>query len=444
MKQDLLLVQKIIEKLNIAELNEMQLASLTANKNKEDIIILSPTGSGKTLAFLLPVLLQLEADKKGIQALIIAPSRELALQIEKVFRSMGTDYKVNCFYGGHDARIEKNNLTEPPAVLIGTPGRIADHLRKNNFDTHSIRLLVLDEFDKALELGFEAEMKYIIGQLPKLKKRILTSATNAGDIPAFTGIENPITINFLDEKTPEGLSVKVVKAEGKDKTESLFKLVCKIGHEPTLIFCNHRDALLRISDFFSKKGLVHDVYHGKMDQQKRFLSLLKFRNGSNKILVTTDLASRGLDIDIMKNVVHYQLPPAENIFTHRNGRTARMKETGTAYLLMAETEYLPPYILEKPEEEQLPQLPVLPAQPEFTTLLIGGGKKEKINKIDIVGLLLKKGGLQNTELGLIEVTDHYSYAAVKKNKVKKLVEILKNERIKGFKIKVDVAVGISV
>src|SRR6476620_9163011 len=191
-----LMVEKVLRNLKIAELNEMQRAAIKA-ASKNDIILLSPTGSGKTIAFLLPVLSNLNVDISGVQAMILVPSRELALQIEQVFKTMGTGFKVNCCYGGHPVKTEKNNLAQPPAVLIGTPGRIAYHLRNENFNPNAIHTLILDEFDKALEFGFQTDMANIIHQLPQLNKRILTSATKMEQIPDFTGVNNPTLIDFL-------------------------------------------------------------------------------------------------------------------------------------------------------------------------------------------------------------------------------------------------------
>src|ERR1700759_1839845 len=179
------MIKKALENLKIAELNQMQHAALSAAK-KGDVILFSPTGSGKTLGFLLPLLDILKSDVPTVQVLILVPSRELALQIEQVFKAMGKGFKVNCCYGGHPVKIERNNLSQPPAVLIGTPGRIAHHLRRESFSTDTIHTLILDEFDKSLEFGFQEDMTYIIRQLPGLKKRILTSATKMKEIPAFT------------------------------------------------------------------------------------------------------------------------------------------------------------------------------------------------------------------------------------------------------------------
>ena len=434
-----MMVDKILEKLKITSLNEMQQAAVSAATGDRDLVLLAPTGSGKTLAFLIPVLNQLRSDVKGVQALILVPSRELALQIEQVFRQMGTGFKVNCCYGGHAVKIERNNLEQPPAVLVGTPGRIAYHLRKENFDESSITTLVLDEFDKALEFGFQEDMSYVIGQLLSLKQRILTSATAMEQIPDFTGVDRPAEIDFLkDVKVAPDLKLKKVETTTADKLDTLFQLICKIGTQRILIFCNHRETVDRISDLLIDKDLAHDIFHGGMEQDERERALLKFRNGSIKILITTDLAARGLDIPEVDAIVHYQLPYTEDAFLHRNGRTARMNAKGTAYLVIAEDEKYP-FLKSDIEVESLKGKFVLPADSEWQTLYIAAGKKDKVNKIDIVGLLLKKGGLQKEDVGLIEVKDQSSYVAIKRKMVGRVLSALSNERIKNKKVKIEIA-----
>jgi len=432
------MIQQALDNLKIAALNEMQQASLNVDK-KSDVILLAPTGSGKTLAFLLPLLATLDANIPLVQALILVPSRELALQIEQVFKAMGNGFKVNCCYGGHSTKIERDNLSQPPALLIGTPGRIAHHLRQETFRTDKIHTLILDEFDKSLEFGFQEDMSYIIRQLPSLKKRLLTSATQMQDIPSFTGVRNPVELNFLSNKsnTPD-LKLKAVIAEGQDRLDVLFSLVCKIGNEATLIFCNHREAVDRISELLWQQGLMHDIFHGGMEQEDRERALIKFRNGSHRLLITTDLASRGLDIPEIENIIHYQLPHNEDAFVHRNGRTARMHAKGTSYLILAPGE-LPSYLKVTPEVEELPAQNTLPRPTPWETLYIAAGKKDKVNKVDIVGLLLKKGELDKEDLGLIEVLDHTSYAAVKSNRIDKVVSLIKTEKIKNKKVKIEIS-----
>ena len=432
-------LQPIFEKLQIQDMNQLQKSIYKASENDTDVVLLSPTGSGKTLGFLFPVLRNLKSDVKGIQTLILVPARELALQIELVFKSMGTDFKVSVAYGGHDKKIEINNLTEAPAVLIGTPGRIAYHLKNENFDPSTIQTLVLDEFDKALELGFQEDMDFIISSLSHLKQRILTSATAMDEIPKFTGLENEKIINFLKlgDKKPD-IQLKKVMTIPEEKLDTLFSLICKIGNKRTLIFCNHRDAVDRISELLREKGIAIETFHGGMEQDERERALLKFRNDSARILITTDLAARGLDIPEVESIVHYQLPPKEDAFIHRNGRTARMNAKGFAYLIMTEDENFP-FIKNDTPEESVSGFDRVPERTPNQTIYISAGKKDKVNKVDIVGYLIKKGGLEKDDIGLIEVKDTTSYVAINRKKTVELLKKLANEKLKGKKVKMEIA-----
>ena len=417
----------------------MQKSTFKATENNNDVILLSPTGSGKTLAFLFPVLRNLKKDAKGIQAIVLVPARELALQIEQVFKAIGTDFKVTVCYGGHDKKIEMNNLIEAPAVLIGTPGRVRYHLQNKNFDASTIKNLVLDEFDKALELGFQDDMDYIIGNLRNLSQRILTSATAMDEIPKFTGLQNEKMVDFLKlgENKPD-IQLRKVMTISEEKLDTLFNLICKIGNKRTLIFCNHRDAVDRISDLLHQKGIDRETFHGGMEQDERERALLKFRNDSARVLITTDLAARGLDVPEVESIVHYQLPPKEDAFIHRNGRTARMNAKGFVYLIMTEEENFP-FIKNDVPVDEVKDFTKVPGKTPFQTVYISAGKKDKVNKVDIVGYLLKKGELQKEDVGLIEVKDTTSYVAVSRNKVRDLLKKLSSEKLKGKKVKMEIA-----
>lgn len=433
--------ETILANLRIDALNEMQKVAVETAAQNENVILLAPTGSGKTLAFLLPIVNDLEVANKKSGALIIVPSRELALQIETVFKAMGTGLKVTTCYGGHKREIEENSLIQPPALLIGTPGRLADHIRRGNITTNSIHTLVLDEFDKSLEMGFVEEISFIISSLPAIKKRMLTSATESLGIPDFIGAADAVKLNYLSEDAApaEVLSIQTVHSPDKDKIDTLFKLLCYLGARSSIIFCNHRDAVERTSKALSDKGITNTFYHGAMEQRDREVALAKFRNGSMDFLVTTDLASRGLDIPHIRYIIHYHLPATEDIFTHRNGRTARMDASGTAILILNDDEKLPAYITTPVLEIDLPSMNELPEKPKWTTLFIAAGKKDKINKVDIVGFFAAKGELKKEDLGLIEVKDFFSFAAIRKSKVSSTLQLIKEERLKGRKIKIDVA-----
>ena len=428
-----------LSNLQIKALNPMQQASLEANATNNAVVLLADTGSGKTLAFLLPVTQLLDKSKSVTQALIVVSSRELALQIEQVFKKMGTGFKVTCCYGGHLRETEENNLKQAPALIVGTPGRLADHIRRGNITTTHIETLVLDEFDKSLEQGFEAEMSFIIESLPSLKKRILTSATEAVEIPDFVGLKNPVEINFLTGEKSPALAFQMVRSANPDKSGTLFSLICTLGNRSTIIFCNQREIVEQTSQFLKDKGIINVFYHGAMEQQERDIALCKFRNGSSNVLVTTDLAARGLDIPNIRYIIHYQLPTTQESFIHRNGRTARMEASGTAILLLAPQETVPGYIDPAPIEIELNADAGLPAKPDWTTFYISVGKKDKVNKIDIVGFLTNKGRLKKEEIGLIEVKDFFSFVAIRKSKAGPTLQLIKEERIKNKKVKIEVA-----
>lgn len=434
-------IEDILSRLDIDALNEMQKASIEANEKQDNLVLLSATGSGKTLAFLLPILQLLDPANKKTQAIIIVPSRELALQIEKVFKSLGTYFKVTCCYGGHLRETEENNLIQPPALLIGTPGRLADHIRRGNITTDSIETMVLDEFDKSLESGFEDEMAFIIGSLKNLKKRMLTSATEAVEIPAFIGLKDPVKLNFLSgsAEIPEGLAIRTVQSGSKDKLETLFKLICHLGNRSTVVFCNHRESVERTSEYLTSQSITNVFYHGAMEQQERDSALFKFRNGTSNVLVTTDLAARGLDIPNIRYIVHYHLPHTEDIFIHRNGRTARMDASGTAILILSAEEKIPGYISAGTEKIKLPETAILPEKPKWSTLFIAAGKKDKVNKVDIVGFLGNKANLKKEDIGLIEVKDFFTFAAIKKIKMGETLRLIKDQKIKNKKVKMEIA-----
>nr|WP_297972821.1 DEAD/DEAH box helicase [uncultured Bacteroides sp.] len=468
-------IQEILRNLQIAQLTPMQEAVREAYRENKDLVLLSPTGSGKTLAFLLPLVQSLKAGLLGVQAVVLVPSRELALQIETVFKSMGTPFKAMSCYGGRPAMEEHRTMRGMnPAVIIGTPGRMNDHLKKGNIDAHAVSTLIIDEFDKCLEFGFQDEMSEVIGQLPSLKKRVLLSATDSEEIPAFVKVNSAfvkvnsasvkvnstlvkvsstsvkvnltdanlhsaetdgfIKLNFLsEENVSERLNLQKVFSPEKDKLETLYRLLCTLGNASTLVFVNYRESVERVTGYLQAQKFPCDMFHGGMEQPDRERSLYRFRNGSCPVLVSTDLAARGLDIPGLDNVVHYHLPVNEEAFTHRNGRTARWEASGASFLILHSEERLPDYISEDIPVFALPDQTPKPFKPRWTTLYIGKGKKDKLNKIDIVGFLYKKGGLAREDVGQVDVKEHYAFVVVRRSKVKQLLTLIRGEKIKGMK-----------
>lgn len=428
--------EDVLTKLNIHALNPMQEEAIPVIETTTNTIILSPTGTGKTLAFSLPLLKVLDPNSTEVQALILVPSRELAIQIEQVIRSMGSGYKVNAVYGGRPMSKDKVEIKHTPAILIGTPGRILDHFNSNRFSKTDIKTLILDEFDKSLEDGFEEEMKGIIGKLPGINKRVLTSATQSIAVPGFVRLDKPTVINYLKEKTVSKLAIKTVISTSKNKLQTLLDLIYHIGSEPGIIFCNFRDSIVQVSNFLDKNKISHACFSGGMEQKDRERALIKFRNGTCQVLIATDLAARGIDIPEMNYIIHYELPRHEEEFIHRNGRTARVNSKGTAYVLKWENELLPEFIK---NVRGINISKKAPHKSQFwQTLFISGGRKDKISKGDIAGLFFKKGEINKDQLGSIELKQDCAFVAVPLTIAKSLVEKLNNSRLKKKKVRVTV------
>jgi ATP-dependent RNA helicase DbpA len=426
--------------LGIHSLNEMQEQALENIPTEPNLILLAPTGSGKTLAFLLPILNLLRPDQPGVQCLVLSPTRELAIQIERVWQKMGTGYKVNTCYGGHPIQTEIRNLSQAPALLIGTPGRIIEHLHRKSFGLENLHMLVLDEFDKCLSMGFQEQMAQIIEEIPHLEKRILVSASNEQSIPKFTGIVAPIVLDYTstEDKSTDGLLVKAVLVKNNDRIQTLYRLLCTLGKAQTLIFCNQRESTERVVRGLNDLGLQSSFFHGGMEQLDREKALVQFRNGSTVVLVASDLAARGLDIPEIRNVIHFEFPYQGADFDHRNGRTARMHNEGTAFLILNPDKNLPAYLPGMPPLFDLPENVPPPPLAEWVTLYISGGKKDKLSKTDIVGFLSQKGELQKEEIGKIELLDYMSFVAIKKDLVGTVLKKIQGEKMKGAKYKIEV------
>ncbi len=433
MSQALKNQKSILNKLGIEKLNPMQEEAQLAIKSCTDIVLLSPTGTGKTLAFLLPIIDELDPLGLEVQALIVAPSRELAIQIEQVLREMGSGFKTSVVYGGRLFSKDKMDLKHRPAILVGTPGRISDHIRRNTFSTSNIKTLVLDEFDKSLEVGFETEMTDICSSIPRVKKKILTSATQKVRVPKFVGLTNPAYVNYLKEGESQ-LKIKSIISPSKDKLETLVQTIDHLGNQPGIIFCNFKESIQRVSEHLTANNINHGSFYGGMEQKDRERALIKFRNGTHQLIIATDLAARGIDVPEIKFIIHYHLPMRAQEFTHRNGRTARMNKQGTAYVLHWKEEKLPEFINNLKEEQLTKVLP--PETTRKSTLFISGGRKDKISKSDIAGLFFKQGGLIGDELGTIELKQDCAFVSVPSEKADNLIKKLNNIKLKKKKVRI--------
>lgn len=430
-------ISKYLSNLSIEKLNPMQEEVQALPKENQELLVLSPTGSGKTIAFLLRALKYVQKDVKGVQVLVLAPSRELALQIESVFRKMQTGFKVNCFYGGHQIRSEKQSLIEPADVLIGTPGRIEDLINRELLDLRLTQTLVLDEYDKSLEMGFESQMSAITQVMKKRCNTVITSATKAARIPKYLKLNNVHVIDYLSSAdTEEKLKVIKVSCEKQNRSKALFKVVSENENLPSLVFVKTKEEIGDVCESLYDEGVFYTVFHGDLDQMARERNLVKFRNGTANVLVASDLAARGIDIPEIKSVVHYELPDREADFIHRNGRTARMHAEGTAFVLGdSKASFLSKDVEVKTVNDFSGEYSI----PEWETVYIDKGRKQKISKGDVAGYLSKNTSLERDEIGLIEVKDFCVFVSIKRAKTMDVLSSLKKVKIKGKSCRVEVA-----
>ncbi len=428
-------VQGIFQRLHIEAPNEMQKRVGEALLHGQtDVVVLSPTGSGKTLAYLLPLVQMLDAASDQVQALVVVPGRELASQSDRVLRSMGCGIRSASCYGGRATMDEHRMLKEVrPHVVFGTPGRLNDHLDKGNISRFGVRWLIIDEFDKCLQMGFLDEMQHLLAALPGLRRRVLLSATEAEEIPHFVSPTKGQTLAFLDHPTSDRVTLYEVKSPVKDKLETLRHLLLNLGDSSSIVFLNYRDSVERVNDYLVAQGFMTSRFHGGLEQKDREAALYRFSNGSANVLVSTDLASRGLDIPDIANIIHYHLPESADGYVHRVGRTARWDAQGRAFFIVGPEESLPDFV----EGDVKPLVPDADHHdvpvPRMATLYIGKGKKDKVSRGDIVGFLCKKGGLAAADIGRIDVNDRYTYVAISRDKVRQVLQQTLGEKIKGIK-----------
>lgn len=422
-------------KLHIESLKSMQEEMLTITSKYVELS--SPTGSGKTLAFIIYTLRHLTAPVGKIQSVIIVPSRELAIQVYDIIRKVATGYKTVVLYGGHSMEDEKNSLTPQPDIIISTPGRLLDHLNRDNLTVEQLRVLVLDEYDKSLELGFEKEMRSIVSRIGKSENIILTSATSSQELlPKWL----PQDFTMMSFKSENNSFVEKIHIESPtaDKADTLYDLLLALKRgTKTIVFVNHRESAERIYQFLKKRKLPVGLYHGALDQFDREKALTLFTNGTTPILIATDLAGRGLDIAEIESIVHYHLPQTQENWIHRNGRTARNGAKGQIYIITSEKDNIPDYI--DWDREWHPNAPSPQAESfksDISTLHINAGRKEKISKGDVVGFLINKGGLTNDEIGVIKLMDHDIFVGVPSSKISTVAASVAPHKLKNKKVRV--------
>ena len=425
------------DRMGIDELNEMQHVALEAWKSGGgDLVLYSPTGTGKTLAFAMCVLQALKRPMQQLQAVVLAPSRELVMQTAEIMRILATGYKVTPCNGGHAVSDEKASLEVIPDVIVATPGRLLDHQRRGHVALGGVRLLVLDEMDKSLELGFEDEMRQLLKKMPRLNRRILASATVLDVVPDYVRLNKPVTVNVLkgSEQPADRIMVWQVESNSRDKLDTLCELLLTLDGGKTIVFANYRESVERIQQFLVKNGIDARVYHGSLEQQERECAVSMLNNGSVNVIVATDLAARGLDIEQVSHIIHYHLPVSEEAYIHRNGRTARVDAYGEAYVITAPDESLPEWV--SIDEPFALNPKAKPVQAPMATLYFQAGKKEKLSRGDIMGFIANNGGVLPGDIGRIDVRDHYALAAVPRKQAHEVLKLLQQVKIKGKKVRI--------
>ena len=429
------ILDNLAEKAGIKQINAMQ--QVMASTASRHVMLLAPTGSGKTIAFTLYMLQRVGKPSGVVQAVVMAPSRELVLQVCGVIRQLATGLKVTPLYGGHAVADEVNGLSVTPDVVVATPGRLLDHIQRDRIDMSTVATLVLDEYDKSLELGFADEMSRIIKRMTSVSNIALTSATKLEEIPAFMPVGRIETIDFTS-KTPaprNRMQVVEVECPEKDKLPTLIELLRSLDNQKVIIFVNHRESAERVYEALLKEKFPVGLYHGGLEQRDRQLALDLLDNGTTPILVSTDLASRGLDIEAVGSVIHYHIPSTVEAWTHRNGRTARQDATGTVYVLLGPVDNLPEYVT-----FDRPYVPTglsdAPISSDVATIYFNAGRREKISRGDIAGYLINKGGLQGDEVGKISVNDHSAIAAVPAEKAREVVKAVAPHKLKNTRVRV--------
>jgi len=440
---------KNLDSLGYREMTAIQAESLPLALDGKDLIAQAKTGSGKTAAFALPLLCKLKPRDFGCQALVLCPTRELATQVAGEIRRLAryqNNIKVVVLCGGQSIGPQIGSLEHGAHIVVGTPGRIKDHLRKKTLSLGRVNTLVLDEADRMLDMGFIDDIEAIIGETPKKRQTLLFSATYPDDI---------VSLSKQFQQNPSRVSVETLHSEEHitqhfyicDKRSKLDRLVSLLNHyqpRTAVVFCNTKALVREVCDHLERSGINAIGLHGDLEQRDRDQVLIQFKHQSCSVLVATDVAARGLDIEDLPAVVNYELPREAEVYIHRIGRTGRAGREGLALTLFSDSER---YKLGRIEdilgrEVEIEAIETLPANakalpsPAFTTLCIAGGRKHKVRPGDILGALTGDAGIDGKAVGKIDVMDYAAYVAIDTAVASKALGRLINGKIKGRKFKV--------
>ncbi|MDG0817620.1 ATP-dependent RNA helicase DbpA [Bdellovibrio svalbardensis] len=443
----------VVQELGYEELTPIQAASIPLLLDGKDIIGQSKTGSGKTAAFSLPILNKLDLSNQNIQALVICPTRELATQVVGEIRKLGRRHvglKVLPLIGGQTGREQAQSLEKGVHIAVGTPGRILDHMNRERIDLSDLATVIFDEADKMLEMGFEKELRAIMKDVPAKRQTALFSATFPEAIQSLSRRyqRNPMQIIVAE---PEGQSSSieqiVYETEAEYKTNTLMRILQQHPSNSTIVFCNMKATVNEITETIQENDVPCASLHGDLDQRERDRVMAMFRNGSIPLLIATDVAARGLDIENLEMVVNYDLPAQPETYVHRIGRTGRAGRTGTAVSLAGPRDTLKLLELEKLTGGKFLRpalgfknqhgLNKFAHQAAMQTISISGGRKDKLRPGDILGALTgAAGGLTAADVGKIEMHDKFTYVAIAANVVDQALDRLRTGKIKGNKYQV--------
>jgi len=418
----------------------------------KDVIGQSKTGSGKTAAFALPILNALDLETRSLQALVVCPTRELCAQVAREIRTLGRKHAglaVLTIAGGEPIRAQSSALERGVHIAVGTPGRLLDHLNRGTLEPSTVTTAVLDEADRMLDMGFQEDVERIIGALPRARQTVFFSATFPPTIQTMSRTHQRdavnVTIDDPDEKTPE-IRQLCLTIEREQRLHALYWVLNEYEHESALVFCNFKATVAELARTLASAGVSVDSLHGDLEQFHRDQVLARFRNQSVRVLIATDVAGRGIDVDHLDLVINYELSPQPEVYVHRIGRTGRAGRRGVAVALATPREKSRIEAIESLTGTRIVRLPSLPADAgdvatlsravagpaTMDTILISGGRKDKVRPGDILGALTgEAGGLKAADVGKIEIHPRLSYVAVSSSVSRRATKSLNGGRIKG-------------
>lgn len=460
---------KALNLLNYKEPSEVQRETIPILLKKQDVIVKSQTGSGKTASFGIPLCEILKAEDSEVGALVLVPTRELALQVKEEISTIGRIKKIRCtaLFGKQPFKDQERELKQRVHVVVGTPGRIIDHIERGNLNFKSLKYVIIDEADKMMNMGFIDQIESILKALPKNKVTALFSATLPERIQEICRryMYIPITIDIKAKViNKKQIEESYLKVEEKDKLKALLKHFYGLCPDAAIVFCNTRGKVIEVFEKLKKENISVNLLHGEMEQKVRIETMERFKNGEFKILVATDIAARGIHVDEISHVFNYEVPMERESYVHRIGRTGRAGKEGKAISFVApyEEKFLKgieeyvgydiplgsypsdAMIIEGEKrfkgssrsqvKNKIRKAEVLKG--EVTKLYLGAGKKKKIRNIDIVGALSNLPELEGEDIGIIDVQENMSYVDILNNKGKDILNKYKEITVKGKKVKI--------